>query len=126
MTIQERIKAKETDMRDAASLGEHAERLKAVTAYARLRRTTADHERSQYWTIDFEVAVKSASNYTFSTEALAKEFLPELEAVARDLKASIADSLAPVIHDIEELAGKLIGQTPTVTVQSNGVNVEVR
>lgn len=123
MTIQERIKAKQDDMKNAESLGALANHLRQVVVKAEVVQASARHERPRTWRLNFSVNV--ATGYeVFLSEELPTSFLADLRSAGNDLKGMIADILASTIADIEERAANLIG--PTVTIQANGVNVEVK
>jgi hypothetical protein len=125
MTVKERIEARKDDMINAAALADIAARLRQSDYTVDVNRTTAAHERVQRWGLIFSLKVETQPHWSLVTSPdVVQEFVPELFKIAKDLQGIIADRLAPVIAEIEDRANKLIG--PTVTIQSNGVNVEVK
>lgn len=122
MTIEQRIAAQQAAVKDATTLSQIAAKLRKANC-------TVEFKGADGYGRDAHVQLKlscwiDASQGHFSTHEAAADILPHFQTIGKLLDECVKRHANLFADVLEEKASALI--SPTVTIQSNGVNVEVK
>ena len=126
MTLQKLIDQQRTAVRDAAALGALAVTLRNGVS---IEKEEPDVKITSAISVGFRLVAhvhpydKGTMQY-FGSYAVAQEFRAKLFELAQDMKEVWENKTEDLIEEIETRAAELL--TPKVTIESNGVNVEVK